>query len=247
MSVDAQGALAETVQDFDYWPDSGVHGSAFNKKNNILYAADTLGNAIWTQPIDKKSGRLGRPIYITKGLKDDDGPRHVIPHPSGNALYAVMEGSNQMVWYGISRHTQKPKLRGVYNLLPEDLLGGGNHWANEVVVSPSGAYIWATTRGRGEGTYGYIAVFSADMETGEIQYRNLLRPTTTSGGVANVVIPSGFDDRIIALTDNEIGFLEIWQLDEDAMWAEPVSRIVLSDQGNSRYKSGCCANAVWVD
>jgi hypothetical protein len=74
-----------------------------------------------------------------------------------------------------------------------------------------------------------------------------LRQTSTSGGVANVVIPSEFDDHIIALTDNAVGFLEIWKLAEDAMWAEPVSKIMLSDRGNARYASGCCANAVWMD
>ncbi|KAL2067200.1 hypothetical protein VTL71DRAFT_1624 [Oculimacula yallundae] len=247
MSVDCEGSLAETVQDIEYWPESGVHGSAFNKDNTILYAADTLGNAIWTQSINKESGMLGEPIDIVMGPKSHAEPRHVILHTSGNTLYAVMEGSNEMAWYGISKDTQKLELRGVYDLLPQELLGSENHWANEVVVSPSGAYIWATTRGRNKNSTGYIAVFSADKETGEIQKRNFLRPTTTSGGVANVVIPSEHDDHIVALTDNEIGFLEIWRLDEDAMWAEPVSRIVLSDRGNNRYASGCCANAVWVD
>jgi hypothetical protein len=62
-----------------------------------------------------------------------------------------------------------------------------------------------------------------------------------------VVFPSEFDDRIIALTDNAVGFLEIWQLVEDAMWVEPVSKIMLSDRGNAGYASGCCTDAVWLD
>jgi hypothetical protein len=62
-----------------------------------------------------------------------------------------------------------------------------------------------------------------------------------------VVFPSEFDDRIIALTDNAVGFLEIWQLLEDAMWVEPVSKMMLSDRGNARSASGCCADAVWWD
>jgi carboxy-cis,cis-muconate cyclase len=113
-------------------------------------------------------------------------------------------------------------------------------------VSPSGQYIWSTTRGKGKYT-GYISVFEADTETGEVLGRNILRPTSTSGGVANVVVSSEFDDRVIALTDNAVRFLEIWQLAEDATWAEPVSKIMLSDRGNARYASGCCANAVWLD
>ncbi|KAL2204661.1 putative isomerase YbhE [Sarocladium strictum] len=248
MSVDKNGALDEVIQDFDYWPESGVHGSAFNKDQTLLYAADTLGNAIWTQPIDPETGKLGEPIDITMGPNDHAEPRHVILHTSGNALYAVMEGSNEMGWYEIDHCTQKPKLKGAFDLLPEELLGSENHWANEVVVSPSGKYVWSTTRGRGGGDdTGFISVFDADPKTGAILRQNFLRPTLTSGGVANVVIPSEFDDRIIALTDNAIGFIEIWQLAEDGNWAEPVNRLLLSDQGNSRYASGCCANAVWLD
>ena len=77
--------------------------------------------------------------------------------------------------------------------------------------------------------------------------QNFISPTTTSGGVANVVIPSEFDDRIVALTDNSVGFVEIWQLAKNGKSAKPVSRLLLSDQGNNRYASGCCANAVWLN
>jgi carboxy-cis,cis-muconate cyclase len=246
MSVDQSGALDEVIQDFEYWEDSGVHGTAFNKDSTILYAADTLGNALWAQKIDVQTGKLNRTSAIISGPSDHTDPRHIVVHTSGNALYAVMEGSNEMGWYEIDKRTQIPLLRGLFPLLPKELLGSKNHWANEVVVSPSGQYIWSTTRGKGNYT-GYISVFEADTETGEILGQNFLRQTSTSGGVANVVIPSEFDDHIIALTDNAVGFLEIWKLAEDAMWAEPVSKIMLSDRGNARYASGCCANAVWMD
>ena len=248
MSVDKTGALDQVIQDFDYWPESGVHGSAFNKHSNILYAADTLGNAIWTQPIDPATGELGEPIDILEGPSDHAEPRHVILHTSGKALYAVMEGSNEMGWYEIDHCTQKPKLRGVFPLLPKELLGSTDHWANEVVVSPSGRYVWSTTRGRGDGNHtGYISVFDTNPKNGKIMRQNFISPTTTSGGVANVVIPSEFDDRIVALTDNSVGFVEIWQLAKNGKSAKPVSRLLLSDQGNNRYASGCCANAVWLN
>lgn len=247
MSVHVDGSLKDVIQDFEYLPESGVHGSAFSKHETILYAADTLGNAIWTQPIDRLTGELGQPIAITPGPSEHAEPRHVVLHQSGKALYAVMEGSNEMGWYEIDETTHIPELKGLYSLLPKELEGSTDHWANEVVVSMSGKYIWSTTRGRGTGNHtGYISVFEADQYTGEVLKQNFIRPTLTSGGVANVVVPSLFDDEIVALTDNAIGFLEIWKLDGDAMGAQPVSRIVLSDSGNERYKSGCCAGAVWL-
>lgn len=161
MSVDEAGVLDEVIQDFDYYPESGVHGSAFNKDATLFYAADTLGNAIWTQPIDQETGKLGDPVDVLEGPSDHAEPRHVSLHQSGKALYAVMEGSNEMGWYEVNSCTGIPTLRGIYPLLP-DGLGNENHWANEVVVSPSGKYVWATTRGRGGASNGYISVFDVD-------------------------------------------------------------------------------------
>lgn len=246
MSVHSNGSLNEVIQDFEYLPGSGVHGSAFNKDETILYAADTLGNAIWTQPLEPLTGKLCEPIAVIPGPSDHADPRHVVLHQSGKALYAVMEGSNEMAWYGIDEESQIPTLKGLFPLLPEELEGSTDLWANEVVVSMSGTYIWSTTRGKGNHT-GYLSVFEADAETGHVLSQNFIVPTETSGGVANVVVPSLFDDRVVALTDNAVGFVEVWQLDEDKMGARPVARIVLSDQGNERYKSGCCAGAVWLE
>jgi 6-phosphogluconolactonase (cycloisomerase 2 family) len=93
-------------------------------------------------------------------------PRHIVVHTSSNALYAVMEGSNEMGWYEIDKRTQIPLLRGLFPLLPKELLGSRNQWTNEVVVAPSEQYIWSTTRGKGNYTM-YISVFEADTETGE--------------------------------------------------------------------------------
>lgn len=244
MSVDENGVLSEVIQDFEYLPESGVHGSAFNKDSTLLYAADTLGNKIWTQPIDQDTGKLGDTIDILEGPSEHAEPRHVSLHPSGKALYAVMEGSNEVGWYSIDHCTGKPHFREIYPLLPSNFTND-NHWANEVAVSPSGKYAWATTRGRTDHK-GFISVFELDENDGSIAKQNFLRETTSSGGVANVVTPSETDDRFVALTDNWLGFLEIWELAEDGMWTEPVARIDLADKGSDRYQSGCCSNAVWL-
>lgn len=244
MSVDENGVLDEVIQDFEYLPDSGVHGSAFNKDSTLLYAADTLGNKIWTQPIDPNTGVLGDPVDVLEGPSEHAEPRHISLHQSGKALYAVMEGSNEVGWYSIDHCAGKPHLEGIYPLLPSNFTND-NHWANEVMVSPSGKYAWGATRGRTDHK-GFISVFELDETDGSIVKQNFLRETTSSGGVANVVVPSETDDRFVALTDNWIGFLEIWELADDGMWTEPVARIDLADQGNERYQSGCCSNAVWL-
>ncbi|CAJ2512503.1 Uu.00g055180.m01.CDS01 [Anthostomella pinea] len=109
-------------------------------------------------------------------------------------------------------------------------------WADEVALSASGSYVWATNRARSS-TAGYISAFTLD-ESGAILQQNFLLPTTSTGGAANSVAPSPFSDRFVALTDSSVGFVEIWELAEDGQAASVVAHIDLVD-------GGCCANAVW--
>lgn len=65
-----------------------------------------------------------------------------------------------------------------------------------------------------------------------------LTPTLTSGGLANAVTPSDFPDEFLALTDNEVGFVQIWRF--DGKNAAIVDTLELDGEG-------CCANAIWYD
>jgi hypothetical protein len=42
------------------------------------------------------------------------------------------------------------------------------------------------------------------------------------------------------------GFVQIWELAEDAISAHVVAHISLKDEGDERYLSGCCASALWL-
>lgn len=249
MSVDETGALKEVIQDFEYLDEnSSVHGLALSPDSHILYSADTYGNNVWTHAVEKRTGLVGKVLDKAIGPSPGSNPRHVSLHPSGKALYAVTEGSNEVVWYKVDSDTGIPhQQEPIYSLLP----AGANssmYWGDAVAVTPSGRYLWATTRARDHDDQGYISAFEL-TKNGHVKKQLLLVPTTSSGGVANAVTPSDFDDRFVAITDNSIGFVEIWALEDGkhkCPSAKPVARIDLADQGNARYKSGCCANVVWL-
>lgn len=245
MSVDESGALDELIQDFEYLEESGVHGMAVSPNSRVLYSADTHGNYLWTHALDQSTGLVKEVLGMEEGPSSKAHPRHVSVHPTGKAIYAVMEGSNEVAWYKVDPETDIPCMQEpIYSLLPAGA-NSSDYWGDTLAVSPSGKYLWATTRAREDGVSGYIALYELDEE-GAIVKENFLKKTTTSGGVANAVQPAFFSDKWLALTDNEIGFVEIWELAEDASDTKIVSTIILSDQGNSRYASGCCANAVWL-
>ena len=119
-------------------------------------------------------------------------------------------------------------------------LNSSLYWSDEVMISPSAKYLWATSRAHKAGTPGYISAFSISPTTGSIEEQLFLTETTTSGGAANAVAPAPFSDEFVALTDTEKGFVQIWQLNtcDDGASAEVVAEISLPG-------GGCCANAVW--
>ncbi|KAH6653218.1 Lactonase, 7-bladed beta-propeller-domain-containing protein [Truncatella angustata] len=236
LSVDESGRLESAVQNYTYSSSSAVHGTAFSPDSKFLYSADDSGNTLWTHSIDPTTGEVAFVANLT-APSTGAHPRHVAVHPQGKYLYVILEGSSQLAQYAIDGDTGVPSAQNAtYALLPpgED---AKNYWADEVALSPSNDYLWATNRGRGANATGYISAFALDGE-GRILGQNFLLPTTSSGGAANSVAPSPFADRFAALTDSSVGFVEIWELAADASSANVVAHLDLID-------GGCCANAVW--
>ncbi|RDW94631.1 hypothetical protein BP5796_00394 [Coleophoma crateriformis] len=236
MSVDANGVISGMQQNYTYSSSSGVHGMAFNPANTFLYSSDDSGNALWTHSVDQTTGELTYVANVSGPATGSD-PRHVAVHPSGEYLYVILEGVNELAQYSIDNATGIPSFDNVtYPLIPSDVTSS-SYWSDEVAVSFSGNYLWATSRGRATNTTGYISAFSLST-TGEITQQMFLTATTSTGGTANSVAPSGFSDKWVALTDSASGFVEIWELAANGSAASIVAHLDLVD-------GGCCANAVW--
>ncbi|KAI0123634.1 carboxy-cis,cis-muconate cyclase [Xylariales sp. AK1849] len=236
LSVDESGALTASAQNYTYFSSSAVHGTAFSPDSKFLYSADDSGNTLWTHSIDQETGEVTLVANLTAPSSGAD-PRHATVHPNGTYIYVVLEGSSEIGVYAIDEATGVPSFANVTYPLLNDGQESAEYWADEVALSFSNSYLWATNRGRDVNTTGYISVFSLD-ESGAILDQNFLISTTTSGGAANSVAPSPFSDRFVALTDSSVGFVEIWELSTNASSASVVAHLDLAD-------GGCCANAVW--
>ncbi|KAI8627337.1 carboxy-cis,cis-muconate cyclase [Xylariaceae sp. FL1651] len=232
ISVHENGTLKEVIQDYVYDAGSAVHGTAITPDGNFIISADTIGNLIWTQEIDHTTGMLIL-ANVIHGPLEGSGPRHVAIHKNGKYLYVVLEEASGVAQYYI-KSDQTLHLINIYALLHEGQ-NPADFWADEVSLSPTNKYLWATNRARNESQRGYISAFELSS-SGEIANQLFLLETVTSGGFANSIAASPFDDSIAALTDNSTGFVEIWDITEG-----PIAHLDIPDG------QGCCANAVWLD
>ncbi|KAK6085250.1 hypothetical protein SCUP515_01068 [Seiridium cupressi] len=236
LSVDETGTLEAAIQNYTYFSSSAVHGTAFSPDSKFLYSADDSGNTLWTHSIDQETGEVTLVANLTAPSSGAD-PRHAAVHPNGTYIYVVLEGSSQVAQYSIDADTGIPSFDNVTYPLLVSGEDAADYWADEVALSFSNGYLWATNRGRNTNTTGYISAFTLD-EDGAISEQKFLLPTTSSGGAANSVAPSPFSDRFAALTDSSVGFVEIWELADDGSSAQVIAHLDLND-------GGCCANAVW--
>ncbi|KAI0105468.1 carboxy-cis,cis-muconate cyclase [Nemania sp. FL0031] len=233
LSVHANGTLKEVIQEYVYGTNSAVHGTAITPDGHFLLSADTKGNAIWTHGIDNATGTLSN-VSVIAGPSEGSGPRHITIHNNGNYTYVVLEESSEVVQYSISKNGSLSLVGDIYSLLPKGL-DPADYWADEVSLSREDKYLWATNRARNTSEKGYISAFELSS-TGEIARQLFLLETSTSGGFANSVLASPFNDSLAALTDNSTGFIEIWHVDKGV-----IAHLDISDG------QGCCANAVWLD
>ncbi|KAI3336324.1 carboxy-cis,cis-muconate cyclase [Xylariaceae sp. AK1471] len=233
MAVHENGTLKEIIQEYVYLPGSAVHGTAITPDGEFLISADTKGNLLWTHKIDRATGTLLN-VSSIEGPSEGSGPRHVTIHENGNYVYAVLEESSEVAQYSISSDGTLSLLDDPYPLLPSGL-DPANYWADEVSLSLENKYLWATNRARDNNLKGYISAFELSPD-GPITKQLFLLETTTSGGFANSVATSPFNDSIAALTDNSTGFVEIWDVD-----LGEIAHLDIPDG------QGCCANAVWLD
>lgn len=243
ISVKDDGSLDALIQNVTYGSPAGVHGTAISSDGKFIYGADDTGNAVWTHSIDSTTGELTYVADLT-GPSEGSDPRHVAIHPNGTYLYTLLEGSNSVIAYEIDAATGTPSANNVTWPLKQAGEADADYWSDEVAVSLTAKYLWASSRAKSDNNTGYISAFTLN-EAGAIVEQLFLLPTTTSGGAANAVTASPFSDRIVALTDSSVGFVEIWEMAEDGSSASIVAHLDVADGGMSGTKGGCCANAVW--
>jgi carboxy-cis,cis-muconate cyclase len=216
-SINGDGTLKENIQNYEYAPNSGIHGMVFDPTETYLYSADLLANKIWTHKKDHETGLLTL-VGSIDAPAPTDHPRWVEMHPSGNYLYTLMEAGNRLAIYVIDSQTHLPVFTQIaYPLILPGIAVGANtkmYRADVVFLSSSAKYLFATSRANSFDLTGYISAFKVS-ETGHIERQICMNPTPTSGGHSNAVSPCPWSDEWLALTDDEKGGVEIYRWHEE--------------------------------
>lgn len=117
-SVDESGHIKENIQNFEYCDKTAIHGMVFDPSETYLYSADMWANRVWCHKKIDDEGRV-ETVGFTEAPAPKDHPRWVEMHPSGNYLYALMEGGNRLCEYVIDPQTKLPVYtHKVFPLIP---------------------------------------------------------------------------------------------------------------------------------
>ena len=109
--------------------------------------------------------------------------------------------------------------------------------ADVVFLSQSKKYLFATSRSNNFKVTGYITTFKLNTN-GTIERLICMNPTPTSGGHSNAISPCPWTDEWLALTDDQEGFVEIYQWHEEFLGR--VAHLDIKEPGFGM-------NAIWYD
>lgn len=257
--------LSSNTQNYEYQPNSGIHGMVFDPTETYLYSADLRANKIWvhrktppsssttTTPPASASAPAGsaEASLVLVGSVDcpspTDHPRWLAMHPSGSHLYALMEKGNILREYVVDPATHLPVYtRRAWPLIPPGLPEADKktmYRADVCELSASGRYLFASSRANKSDLTGYISAFkladSGDENGGgSIEKQLCLMPTPTSGGHSNAVSPCPWSDEWLAVTDDEQGWLDVYRWQDEFL--ARVARIRVQEPGFGM-------NAIWYD
>ncbi|KAK9770941.1 putative Carboxy-cis,cis-muconate cyclase [Seiridium cardinale] len=237
-NVSSTGKLEDNVQNYEYQPDTGIHGMVFDPTETYLYSADLKANKLWVHKKDPSSGQVSL-VGSVDAPDPRDHPRWVAMHPTGNYLYALMEAGNRLCEYVIDPATHLPVYtHHSYPLIPPGIPDQWTMYRSDVcTLTKSGKYLFATARANSFDLQGYIAAFRL-RDCGSIEEQICLNPTPTSGGHSNAVSPCDWSDEWIAITDDQEGWLEIYRWRDEFLGR--VARVRIPEPGFGM-------NAIWYD
>ncbi|MFP4500518.1 MAG: lactonase family protein [Candidatus Hydrogenedentota bacterium] len=169
LPVDSEGALAPACATHTY-TGSGPHPTRqqaphahavnFGPENTVLYVTDLGTDRVHRHHYDAQAGTLEPADPPAVHLAPGAGPRHLAIHPTGRFAYVVNELDNTVT--ALAR-TESGGLEIIHTIgtLPGDF--NAENTTAEILVHPSGKYLYASNRGHDS-----IAAFAIAPQTGRL-------------------------------------------------------------------------------
>ena len=142
-----------------------AHSINVDPSNAFAYAADLGADRIFVYRLDAASGRLSPATPPSVALAPGSGPRHFAFHPTRPFAYVINELALTVTAF--SRDEKTGALTGIQTIgtLPAGQAADPAFSTAEVVVHPSGRYLFGSNRGHDS-----LVVFSIDQATGKLTH-----------------------------------------------------------------------------
>jgi 6-phosphogluconolactonase len=137
-----------------------AHAIAMSPDNRFAVVADLGLDQLLVYPFDASHGTLGQP----RTVKTDPGagPRHLTFSNSGDFVYVINEMASTITVYSYDPRDGAMAPLQTISSLPANFNGKNN--AAEIVLHPSGKFLYASNRGDDDS----IAVFAVDPSKGTL-------------------------------------------------------------------------------
>ena len=138
-----------------------AHAIELSPDNRFAIAADLGLDQLIVYPFDAEHGKLGAP-HVTK-IHPGSGPRHIAFSPSGKFLYLIGEMGNTITAFSYDAAQGNLTELQTVSTLPRGFHGQST--TAEIVVHPSGKFLYGSNRGDDS-----IAVFTIDRASGKLTF-----------------------------------------------------------------------------
>lgn len=196
----------------------GPHAHSINldAANRFAVAADLGLDKLLVYRFDVERGTLTPNDPPSTSLPPGAGPRHFAFHPDGRHAYVINEINQTLT--ALDYDAESGRLTPIHALstLPEGLVVEGNSTA-EVVVHPSGKFVYGSNRGHDS-----IAIFAIDAATGRITARG--HQSTRGKTPRNFAIePTG---QFLLAANQQSGTIAVFRIDQQSGALDPVGEVV---------------------
>lgn len=144
-----------------------AHCIDLDPANRFALAADLGTDQVHTYRVEVKNGSLAEqpaPFHTKPGA----GPRHVAFDQTARHVYIINELDATLIVADYDSATGRPKEKQTVPLLPPDFKS--TNTAGEVVIHPSGKFLYASNRG-----FDSLALFAIEPGTGKLTFVEHMR------------------------------------------------------------------------
>ena len=140
---------------------SNAHSINLDARNRFAFAADKGLDKIFVYQFDAAKSTLSPNDPPFAAVPPGSGPRHFAFHPSGKFAYVINEISSTVTAFSYDADAGKLTDIQTITTLPADAKGGNS--TAEIVVHPSGKFLYGSNRGNDS-----LAIYTIDSNSGKL-------------------------------------------------------------------------------